>query len=537
METFARPSAGCHRRFHFGSVLTAAILAALAITAPEARAQSTWQVTSGTWVTAGSWNGGVPATTGTASFTGLTDATALLTTNTTIGGLYFNNSGSTIIRSTTNTARTLTIGAGGVTLESTSGPVSIGASGFTANVVLNANQDWTNNSSASPLNVLGSLNNGGFSLTLKGTGTTNLSGVISGTGGLAVEGGYVTASGANTFAGGFTLSSGTFVLGNNGSFGNTTPTVQLNGGALDAIGDRVAGTYGFLLGGDIVFLGNLGSLTTRGSGTLTGSRNVDVKASTLKLDLSMSESGGSYGITKNGAGTLTLTGSNSFTGGVTLSAGTLSLENSRALGTGTFTISGSGARLEAGIAISNNNPQRWNGDFTFAGKSDMGTGTVTLGATRTVTVASGTLTLGGQIVDGNNGYGLTKDGPGQLTLTATSQSLSGPVTINAGTLFLQSASVVSWPNASFTVNALATLYHSTISKSTTLGSCGPRQASVVRSFRRHRLLNADGQPLDLNNDAPLWIGYGAQNSFDPQTATDLTSTRGIESLGRACTRA
>jgi len=251
----------------------------------------------------------------------------------------------------------------------------------------------------------------------------------------------------------------------------------------------------------------------------------------------MSESGGSYGITKNGAGTLTLTGSNSFTGGVTLSAGTLSLENSRALGTGTFTISGSGARLEAGIAISNNNPQRWNGDFTFAGKSDMGTGTVTLGATRTVTVASGTLTLGGQIVDGNNGYGLTKDGPGQLTLTATSQSLSGPVTINAGTLFLQSASVVSWPNASFTVNALATLYHSTISKSTTLGSCGPRQASVVRSFRRHRLLNADGQPLDLNNDAPLWIGYGAQNSFDPQTATDLTSTRGIESLGGACTRA
>ena len=28
----------------------------------------------------------------------------------------------------------------------------------------------------------------------------------------------------------------------------------------------------------------------------------------------------------------------------------------------------------------------------------------------------------------------------------------------------------------------------------------------------------DGQPLDLNNDAPLWIGYGAQNSFDGMLA-------------------
>ena len=29
---------------------------------------------------------------------------------------------------------------------------------------------------------------------------------------------------------------------------------------------------------------------------------------------------------------------------------------------------------------------------------------------------------------------------------------------------------------------------------------------------------SDGQPLNLNNDAPLWIGYGAQNSFDGMLA-------------------
>src|SRR5258706_5885766 len=47
-------------------------------------------------------------------------------------------------------------------------------------------------------------------------------------------------------------------------------------------------------------------------------------------------------VTKNGAGAWTLSGANTFTGGTTLSIGTLNINNSQALGTvaATFTISG-----------------------------------------------------------------------------------------------------------------------------------------------------------------------------------------------------
>ncbi|HET6440910.1 MAG TPA: autotransporter-associated beta strand repeat-containing protein, partial [Phycisphaerae bacterium] len=49
---------------------------------------------------------------------------------------------------------------------------------------------------------------------------------------------------------------------------------------------------------------------------------------------------GSAGLTKTGAGTLTLSGANTTTGGVTLGAGTLNINHAQALGTGTFIISG-----------------------------------------------------------------------------------------------------------------------------------------------------------------------------------------------------
>ena len=45
-------------------------------------------------------------------------------------------------------------------------------------------------------------------------------------------------------------------------------------------------------------------------------------------------------MTKAGAGTLTLSGANTYDGGTTLSAGTLNIHNASAIGTGTFTITG-----------------------------------------------------------------------------------------------------------------------------------------------------------------------------------------------------
>lgn len=143
---------------------------------------------------------------------------------------------------------------------------------------------------------------------------------------------------------------------------------------------------------------------------------------------------GAAGLVKAGNGELTLTASNTYTGGTTLSAGTLALGNAAALGAGPLTING-GALDSAvdNLVNSGNNAQNWNGDFTFVGTHDLnlGMGAVALGASRGVTVGGGTLTVGGPI--GGGAIGLTKNGPGQLALNGVN-SFTGGLTINAGTL-------------------------------------------------------------------------------------------------------
>ena len=52
-----------------------------------------------------------------------------------------------------------------------------------------------------------------------------------------------------------------------------------------------------------------------------------------------------------------------------------------------------------------------------------------------MTVSAGTLTVGGTIGDGGNGYSLTKAGPGTLVLSGNG-NFSGGMIVNGGTLNL-----------------------------------------------------------------------------------------------------
>ena len=146
-------------------------------------------------------------------------------------------------------------------------------------------------------------------------------------------------------------------------------------------------------------------------------------------------SGSGYALTKNGSGTLVLGGSNTFSGGTTLSNGVLVLNNNYALGSGPLTISGGTLDSTAGGVALANNAQNWNADFTFLGTQALttGTGAVTLSSSRTVTVTANTLTVGGPIADGGNNYSLTKAGAGALVLTAAN-TYGGPTIISGGTL-------------------------------------------------------------------------------------------------------
>jgi autotransporter-associated beta strand protein len=135
-------------------------------------------------------------------------------------------------------------------------------------------------------------------------------------------------------------------------------------------------------------------------------------------------------------GTTILSGANTFTGNVHLNTGTLHFNHASAAGTGTLIID-DGTTIDnssgGAITLSTNNPQTWNGNFTFTGSNNLtvGTGAVAMGAVNVqATVSAATLTLGGII----SGTGvLSKAGNGTLTLTG-SNTYSGGTAVTGGIL-------------------------------------------------------------------------------------------------------
>ena len=187
----------------------------------------------------------------------------------------------------------------------------------------------------------------------------------------------------------------------------------------------------------------IGTTITSGTATFAGDVALsDNAALTAPAGGSVVYSGnfsGSGGITFSGGGTYTMGGVGSYTGTSTLAGGTLNL-NAKALGTNVLTISGQ-TTLDntSGASVTLNScPQNWNTNFTFIGSTNLnlGAGPVTMSGTRTLTVNSSTLTVGGTIA-GNGG--LIKLGAGTLALTgATNNTYTGGTTNSAGVLAINS---------------------------------------------------------------------------------------------------
>jgi len=169
------------------------------------------------------------------------------------------------------------------------------------------------------------------------------------------------------------------------------------------------------------------------TGTVTNSGDM--------LTLSGIISGSGESLTKAGAGTLTLTGSNTYSGGTTVSAGVLKISSANALGTGGLVLAGGSLDSGSSSITLVSTPQTWNNDLVFQGSADlnMGTGAVTLTASRQTTVTGGNLTIGGAI--SGSTYGLTKAGAGTLTLTG-SNTYSGNTIITTGKLALSGAGAI-----------------------------------------------------------------------------------------------
>ncbi len=224
----------------------------------------------------------------------------------------------------------------------------------------------------------------------------------------------------------------------------------------------------------------------------------------------------SYSITKSGIGTLTLGGTNSFVGGVTLSAGTLNINNASALGatSGTFTISGGTLDNTSGSSITMvNYPMSWAGHFTFTGTNalNMGTGAVSMSASRQLTVSASTLTIGG-VISGST-FGLTKLGAGTLTLSGVNL-YTGTTTITAGTLTMGASNAIPVGGAGVVMNG-GTLNTGNFSAGSTTTNIGT---------------------LTLTDNSTLALGIGTLY-FSGSTATTWTAAKTLTVKGFVSTAA
>ncbi|MFM8331629.1 MAG: autotransporter-associated beta strand repeat-containing protein [Candidatus Methylumidiphilus sp.] len=134
-----------------------------------------------------------------------------------------------------------------------------------------------------------------------------------------------------------------------------------------------------------------------------------------------------YGITKTGAGTVVLTGNNTYGGGTTVSAGTL------ALGAGGSLAADNAVTVNSGATLDVANHATTLGSLAGGGSVHIGGTTLTVGG-------SGSTGFGG-VISGTGG-GLDKEGSGTLTLTG-SNTYTGATTVNGGTLVLGSSNNIS----------------------------------------------------------------------------------------------
>jgi len=263
---------------------------------------------------------------------------------------------------TTGTDVTVTSGTAGVTFGSTN--LSASGATFTAN--------------ASTLLTLGAVTGTNTGFTVNGAGNTTIGGAIgTGTGTLTKAGaGSLTLLATNTFSGAIAINGGLIQVGNGGTTGT---------------------------------LGS-GSVAIATGASLRFNRSNDLTVSNVLS--------GAGSVTKLGASALTLTGTNTFTGGTSINSGSVRIAAAANLGTGNITLAGGTLAATETFTLGSSRvisltansildvaaTKTLTFDGAFSGSSDLnkaGAGTLIIGGSSTYTgatkVSDGRLVVNGNI--------------------------------------------------------------------------------------------------------------------------------------------
>ena len=297
-----------------------------------------------------------------------TAGTVALSGNSSVGGLIFNTDGYVIDTKPSTTNYALTIGASGITANSSASLLSTNSSG--GSVALGAAQSWT--VATGKTLTVNAIVSGANNLTFNGAGTVLLGGV-------------------NTMTGTVTVSSGTIQIGNNAGLGGATAKLALNGGTIQtnttATARTITAAGASTIGGDITFGAasgaGMGGLTFTAAFNLGGATRTLTTANTLsgvslgrdQINLNGALSNGS--IIKAGQGELSLGGTNTFSASntLTVNAGDLFMSGPAAFGSLTSVTMGTTGRLfyAGSTAVTNFVNNNASTQLAIGGASGLGT--------------------------------------------------------------------------------------------------------------------------------------------------------------------
>jgi autotransporter-associated beta strand protein len=363
----------------------------------------------------------------------------------------------------------------------------------------------------------GTLNVTGGSLTIKPK-TSSFFMVRSGSSIMTVSGGtFALGSACPAYIGGASGTSGTNSLTISGSgivdfsqattigLGNAAAsagTLSLLGGGLLMVGSvpisvTVSGGSGVinLNGGTLQATTNNSNLigtTLGGVATSIGAGGAIFDTQGNSVTISQALKSGAVndgGLTKYGAGTLTLSASNNFQGATAINGGTLLLGNSAALGSSTLDYNSYGGSLSFGTLTSAKfGGLKGSQNLTLNGSS--GDVALTVGGNNASTTYSGSLT------DSGGGGSLSKIGTGSLTLNGNNGYV-GSTAISNGTLAVN-GSIAS--NNTISVASPATLAGN--------GSIGGNSSTTT--LTGNATVNLSGGTIGgaLNATGGNWLGNG-----------------------------
>jgi len=356
-----------------------------------------------------------------------------ITTAGTAANQKITNSSATAAVFTINGATTSTF-AGVIENGSAGSTTAINVNNASAILTLTGANTYTGTSTV----TLGTLKLGSTTAIVSGNALTTAAG------GTFDLNGFDQTLGTVTNNGTVTNSSGTTKTLTFGSASTTTSAgsftgalnVIINSGITNTVSGSWSNTGNITLNSNSnnTLLLSTGTVNNTGTITNSGTTGATVISANIGANVGL--------ITQNSTGTgLTLSGTNTNASGVTLTAGTLKLGSTSALGATASTLTiGSGTTLDSTVAslvLANNNAIILNGSFTFTGAQslNLGTGAVAITGPLTLTATANTLTLGGTITGGNI-FDITKAGAGTLLYTGNIASLTSSQTINiaAGTL-------------------------------------------------------------------------------------------------------